>query len=163
MVDFSLDEPVDLAYVLLGSLYVQNNTELERHLQSVANALKQGGLYLLDWCVQFDPGALIAGRSESWEMEEHGILVRTTVSWRSVNAVDQTFEERIRLDVNDRGQTFSIDDVSLRRAIYPQEFLLWVRRTGAFEFVGWWNDWNLDLPLAGSEVVNRPIVLLLRT
>jgi SAM-dependent methyltransferase len=52
MIDFQLDDPVDCACVLLGSLDASNTTELLSHLQAVGRALKPGGLYLLDWCVQ---------------------------------------------------------------------------------------------------------------
>ena len=34
---------------------------------------------------------------------------------------------------------------------------------GLFEFVGWWNDWNLDQPLgATTDAIYRPITLLRR-
>src|SRR5262249_51845792 len=45
--------PFDLAYVLLGSLYVRSNREFLDHLDSVADVLAAGGLYLLDSFVWF--------------------------------------------------------------------------------------------------------------
>src|SRR5262249_46176320 len=45
--------PFDLAYVLLGSLYVKSNQELLDHLDRVAGLLAPGGLYLLDSFVWF--------------------------------------------------------------------------------------------------------------
>ena len=53
MIDFRLEEPVDFAFILLGSLYVSSTTELLSHFDAISRALKPGGLYLLDWCVQF--------------------------------------------------------------------------------------------------------------
>jgi len=55
MIDFSLATKVDFVYVLLGSLCAKSTSELRTHFNSVAQALKKGGLYLLDWCVQYDP------------------------------------------------------------------------------------------------------------
>src|SRR5207248_3011093 len=40
--------PFDLAYVLLGSLYVRSNGEFLDHLDRLAAVLAPGGLYLLD-------------------------------------------------------------------------------------------------------------------
>src|SRR5215469_15344846 len=45
--------PFDLAYVLLGSLYVRSNREFLDHLDRVAGLLSPGGLYLLDSFVWF--------------------------------------------------------------------------------------------------------------
>ncbi|MHC5082127.1 MAG: class I SAM-dependent methyltransferase, partial [Planctomycetota bacterium] len=55
MNDFTLPKPVDFVYILLGSLFVRTPEELEAHFRSVASALSPGGLYLLDWCIQFEP------------------------------------------------------------------------------------------------------------
>lgn len=94
MVGFSLETLVDFAYITLGSLYVKNTSELITHFNSVAQAIKKGGLYLLDWCVQYDP---LESKGDSWEIERDGIQVKTTVSWKVINRVEQTFEESITL------------------------------------------------------------------
>jgi hypothetical protein len=80
-----------------------------------------------------------------------------------IDRVEQTFEERVVLRVNDHGEHFEYEDASVRRMIHPQEFLLFVRSQGDFEFVGWWNDWDLAHPLTGREKIVRPIALLRRT
>ena len=54
-VDFRLKEPVDFIYIMLGSLYVNNTEELLSHFSAVEQALKPGGLYFLDWCIDFSP------------------------------------------------------------------------------------------------------------
>ena len=66
MVGFSLETMVDCVYVMLGSLYVKNTIELVSHFDSVARVFRRGGLYFLDWCIQFDP---LSGRRDSWEAE----------------------------------------------------------------------------------------------
>ena len=95
MIDFRLDEPVDFAFILLGSLYTRNTTELLSHFDAVSRALKHGGLYLLDWCVQF---ALPTERTESWEMSRDDITVKTTYRVKPINPVEQTVEETITLE-----------------------------------------------------------------
>lgn len=162
MLDFSLDTTVDFVYVLLGSLCARNTSELVTHFQSVSRVLRPGGLYLLDWCIQYDP-PWKSEAGDTWELELDGVRVRTTVFWEVVNKVEQTFMETIILDVEGRGSAKRIVGRELKRAIYPQEFLCLVDRNPDFEFVGWWNHWDLSQPLEEAEKIDRPITLLRRT
>jgi len=61
MIDFSLEVPVDFAYTMLGSLYAETTHDILSHLTSVAEALNPGGLYLLDWCVNFQWNEVMGG------------------------------------------------------------------------------------------------------
>ncbi len=159
MVDFTLGAPVDFAYTMLGSLYVQSTDELVSHFSAVHNALNRGGLYLLDWCVDF---SWLSDSEDSWVVEQDSIAVHVRHSTQLLNFVNQTFQETIDLAVDDDGTTHRLRQISIRRAIYPQEFLL-VARNAGFEFIGWWNDWDLKAPLEGTEeIVNRPIAVLRR-
>lgn len=161
MNDFSLDKRVDFVYVLLGSLSVKNTSELLAHFDSVAGALREGGLYLLDWCVQFDP-PWATESGGTWEMERDGIKVKTTVSWRLISRTDQTFEETISQEVDDHGRRVDITGREIKRAIFPQEFLCIISAHPQFEFVGWWNNWNLSQPLEHADKIDRPIALVRR-
>lgn len=133
MVDFSLETLVDFVYIALGSLSVNNTTELATHFKSVATVLRKGGLYLLDWCIQFTPSS---EKEETWEIESEGIRVKTTVSSKVINPVKQTFEETIILEVDDHGKRQTILEKDIKRAIYPQEFLCLVSSLKDFEFIG---------------------------
>lgn len=161
MVDFSLKSKVDFVFVLLDSLIVRNTSQLLSHFKSVARVLKKGGLYLLDWCIQFE----IPWESEGgdcWEIERDGIQVKTDVLWRAINRVEQTFKEIITLEVNDQGKKLNIVGEDIKRAIYPQEFLLLISGLKHFEFIGWWNNWNLNKPLEHETSIKRPIALVRR-
>lgn len=158
MIDFSLKRTVDFVYVLLGSLSLKNTSDLITHFNSVARILKNGGLYLLDWCVQFDPPWQTEG--DSWEMERDGIQVKTQVSWKAISRVEQTFEETIILEVDDHGKKLSLNEKDIKKAIYPQEFLCFISGLKGFEFVGWWNNWDLSQPLEKADKISRPIVLV---
>ena len=161
MVDFTLDTSVDFAYVLLGSLFVKSTSELVGHFNSLARALKKGGLYLLDWCIQYETPFEAEG-GDSWEMERNGIKVKTTVSWKAISRVEQTFEETITLNVDDHGEKHNIVGTEIKRAIYPQEFLCLISGLRDFEFVGWWNNWDLGRPLEQADKIDRPIALVRR-
>jgi SAM-dependent methyltransferase len=157
MLNFRLDEPVDFVFILLGSLYARSTTELLSHFDAVGRALKGGGLYLLDWCVQFTPAA---ARTESWEMAKDDITVKTTYQMKPLNPVEQTVEEIITQGVQDAGTQAVLREVLVRREVYPQEFLLLMASRSDFEFVGWWNDWDLTRPLDGTQAINRPITVV---
>lgn len=161
MNDFSLEATVDFVYILLGSLHVKSTSELIMHFNSIAQVLKKGGLYLLDWCIHFDPPWALASGG-SWEMEHEGINVKTTVSWKLINRVDQTYEEKIVQEVDDHGKKLGIVDKDIKRAIFPQEFLCFIKTLEHFEFVGWWNNWDISQPLEQAEKIDRPIALVRR-
>ena len=160
MTNFSLDAPVDFACLLLGSIYLKSPAEFTAHLDAVGSALAPGGLYLLDWCVQFEP---VTDLEESWEAEEDGIHIDVAYSATPLNLLQQTYEEQILFQIHDRGKEKEIREHAVKLAIYPQEFLLRVAAHPAFEFIGWWNEWDLSQPLDGNEAqINRPIILLKR-
>lgn len=160
MIDFDLSEPVDFAYVMLGSLYVKSTPELARHFDAVARAVQPGGLYLLDWCVNFDPFCDLA---ISWDTERDGITVKTTYLSSQLDRAEQTFEEALVLNVNDHGQEIELHEYAVKRAIFPQEFLFFLNQRDDFEFIGWWHNWDMSQELDGLEPTNRPITLVRRT
>ena len=157
MRNFCLPEPVDFALVLLGSLYVKSTADLTAHFDAIGQALKPGGLYLLDWCINFAP---LAGRHDTWTLTQNGITVTITYRATGVNAVDQTIEENITLAVEESRRQMTLRDVTIRREIYPQEFLLFLAQRPDFEFIGWWNSWDVTQPLDGTQAIYRPITIV---
>lgn len=163
MVDFRLEKPVEYVFIALGDLYVRSTEELESHLCSVASVLRQGGLFLLDWCIQFDPAKMFKPEGDSWEMRNEDIQLQARVVMKPFDHLNQLFEEQLDIEVNDRGTSHSLASHSVKRAVYPQEFLSLIRNMGQFEFVGWWNNWDLEKPMtARTQDIFRPITLLRR-
>ena len=159
MTDFRLDEQADFAMVLLGSLEARSTAELVSHFDSVSRALKPGGLYFLDWCVEFAPSK---NSTESWEMVSGQVTVKTTHQWNLIDPVEQIVEWSLTLEVEDEGAKKVFREASVSRQVYPQEFLLFIAARSDFEFVGWWNNWDLTQPLGETQEVSRPIMLLRR-
>lgn len=160
--NFTLAPPVDFAFVLLGSLYVLSTAELESHLAAVARALRPGGLYFLDWCLNFT----WAGREvldDYWEIARDGVSIQARYRTDGIlDAAAQLERDIMTLDVDDRGRHLRLVGEEVRRTIFPQEFLLLLERSGAFEFVGWWNRWDLAKPIETSENISRPITIIRR-
>jgi len=159
-VDFRLKEPVDFIYIMLGSLYVNNTEELLSHFSAVEQALKPGGLYFLDWCIDFSP---LDNTQDSWVMRKDGITVTTLYTTRLFHAAEQLYEENILFTVKDHGIQKTLAHRGSRRAIFPQEFVLATTKLHHFELLGWWNDWNWKRPLGeGRTEIIRPITILRR-
>jgi SAM-dependent methyltransferase len=144
----------DLAYVLLGSLYVRTNREFFSHLDCVAKVLKRGGLYLLDGVVRFN---VLEKHEERWTMRRRGITVRTTYRPELVDPLEQTCIEHVGLEVNDHARKSTLDSELGRKPFFPQEFLLLIQIHKRFEFVGWFMNFELRKP---RGVSGRPIVIL---
>ncbi len=163
MIDFTLDATYQFAFVALGSLYARNSEELSTHFKSVARVLEPGGLFMLDWCVNFGRPPAYSEEGQSWRMEKNGVEVEVNVKLSSIDAAEQIVREVATLNVEDGGKTLTISSSDLRRVMYPQEFLLMVDAMDEFEFVGWWNDWDLDQPLSCvTGEISRPIVVIRR-
>ncbi len=136
--------PVDLAYVLLGSIYVGSNREFLGHLDRVAELLAPGGLYLLDSVVWFDIGSDYRRR---WTRRRGGVSVRMAYRAEPIDPVAQTYNEFITLDVDDCGTVHQILSRVPTKIFFPQEFLCLVELSRRFEFVGWFNDFALAAPV----------------
>ena len=166
MVRFALERPVNFAFVLLGSLYVADDVELSGHLKSVATALNPGGIYLLDWCVLFDGSP---ESSDSWVNEKGGLRIETSYSRRRADSTGKTYEEVITMKVTDNGTVHELEERHIRLSIYPKDFTAAIERTRCFEFMGSWNNWNLDEPItdemmarSGNPKIVRPITIIRR-
>lgn len=162
MIDFSLSESFDFAFIALGSLYARNTEDILSHFRSVTRALKKGGLYLMDWCVRFAP---YSDQDDSWTIEQDKIKVTTWSSEILIDAVEQLVKETTSLEVEDDGSACQLLETGVKRIIFPQEFLQIIERTRDLEFVGWWNNWNLEEPLTevrDLKKIARPITLLRR-
>jgi SAM-dependent methyltransferase len=146
--------PFDLAYVLLGSLYLRSNPEFLEHLDRMAGLLAPGALYLLDSFVWF---RLFHDYRRSWVRRRAGITVRTRYRAAITDAIAQTYDECLTFAVNDRGRDLVVDGRVPAKVFFPQEFLCLIERSGRFEFVGWYNDFSFTAPLRAD---GRHIVVL---
>jgi SAM-dependent methyltransferase len=136
--------PFDLAYVLLGSLYVRSNREFLDHLDRMAAVLAPGGLYLLDSFVWF---RIFHDYKRSWTRHKGGVTVHTRYRAELTDAVAQTYDECLTFTVDDHGTATVIDGRVPVKVYFPQEFLSLVELSGRFEFIGWYNDFSFSAEL----------------
>jgi len=153
MNDFSLNNlKVDLVYVLLGSFYAISNEEFFKHLDCVSRTLKKGGLYVLDGVVWFN---LLNNNRQNWTILKDGIKIKTIFYAEIVDPVAQTFKENIVLDIDDHKTKKKIHNSELRKFFFPQEFLSLIKCHKKFEFIDWFNDFNINKSVSfkGRQVI----------
>jgi SAM-dependent methyltransferase len=136
--------PFDLAYVLLGSLYVRSNREFLDHLDRIAAVLAPGGLYLLDSFVWF---RIFHDYKRSWTRRKGGVTVHTRYRAELTDPVAQTYDECLTFTVDDHGKRAVIDGRVPAKVFFPQEFLALVDLNNRFEFIGWYNDFSFTAAL----------------
>jgi SAM-dependent methyltransferase len=149
--------PFDLAYVLLGSLYVRSNREFLDHLDRVADLLAPGSLYLLDSFVWF---RIFHDYKRSWTRRKDGVRVHTRYRAEIIDPVGQTYNEWLTFTVNDHGKDMIIGGRVPAKVFFPQEFLCLVQASGRFEFIGWYNDFSFTAylkPEGRHQVILRKL------
>jgi len=134
----------DLAYVLLGSLYVRSNAEFLDHLDRMAAVLAPGGLYLLDSFVWF---RIFHDYKRSWTRRKGGVTVHTRYRAELTDPVAQTYDECLTFTVDDHGKPVIINGRVPAKVFFPQEFLALIELSGRFEFLGWYNDFSFTAEL----------------
>jgi|SRR5680860_826840 len=145
MCNFRLKQKVDFAYIMMGSIiYVRNNNLFLSHLDSVADSLNKGGLYLIEnlainWA---DPAFF---KPQKWTIEQDGVKVKTTYQVLPKNALTQTVTQTIKLEVQDRGKKMEFLDKDDLKIIFPEEFKLLVEKNDKFEFVGFFEREKVKL------------------
>jgi SAM-dependent methyltransferase len=149
MVAFDLEEPVDFAFILLGSLYVSSTAEFGSHFESMARALRPGGLYLLHFCVQFNRRY---EKPETWTVQKEEIRVESTYSISPVDLAENIYDELGVMKVNDHGENLRFEEPRRKRLIFAGEFRNFIQESESFEFVGWWNSFDLEKPIPDDQM-----------
>lgn len=161
LVDFHLSRGAEFAYVMVGSLFLAGRDQLVRHFDTMARAVSPGGLYFLDWCIQFrDPLKLENNGRFDWENK--GIHYNSRLKIRLLDPGQNIYEETWTMNIDGRGQHRKLTMVERNMALFPEEFLDFVKSRDDFEFVGWWRDWDLEKPIEDGCPITRPLVLLRR-
>ncbi len=161
LVDFRLSRWAEFAYVMVGSLFLTGQDQLARHFDAMARAVSPGGLYFLDWCIQFrDPLEVENGGRFDWE--ENGIHYHSQFKIRLLDPGQHTYEEIWTMHIDGPGQPRKLTMVERNMALFPEEFLAFVKSRVDFEFVGWWREWDFAKPIEADRPITRPLVLLRR-
>lgn len=157
MRSFKSKEMFDFAFCMLGSIAIESNRDFLSHLNSVSSCLEKGSLYLIDSAVQFNWTQL--GR-ESWTIIKNGLAVNVTWEAVPINYIEQKIIDRTIVEVIEKEKTAILKTEKIDKIIFPQEFLELINKNGRFEFLGGYNNFDLEQPLEKATKFNRPTTLL---
>lgn len=161
MASFTLPEPVDFVFVLLGSLYVNTPERLTSHFDSVAETLRPGGLYLLDLCLEYgDPLVTNVGRHVV--SHHRGVTVDSRFDITPLDPTRNLYEERWRLSVEKDGERREFETVEQNTALFPDDFERFIKSHRRFEMVGSWAHWDFGRPIEAGFEPERPFTLIRR-
>ena len=161
MKSFALPTPVDFAYVLLGSLYLNSTADLCSHFDSIANSLLKGGLYFLDLCIEF-ANPLNSVNSHNAISHRDDLHIDSTFDIRLLDASKNLYEERWQLTVETPEKTQSFETVEQNVALFADDFRVFIASRPDFELVGWWSDWDLHEHISPGCELRRPFALVRR-
>jgi len=144
MVNFRLKKKADFACIMMGTInYLKSNREILSHLDSVAHSLNRGGLYLIE-----NFGSLDWSNEEfftplSWTEKRNGIVVKSTHNIELKDSLNQTAIESLILEVNDEGKKSTFEHKTIKKLVFPEEFLSLLELNKKFEFIGWFEPTKL--------------------
>ena len=160
LADFRLDEPADFLYIMMGSCTCGTQKSCSatfpapRRVSSPAAFISSTGAWTLSPVQQL--GQL--GYAQTGHYGEHPLQHPPAQCSRSSSTRRASSSPS-----SEKGQERTLLHQGLRRAIFPQEFILAATKLHKFEFIGWWNDWDLKVPLGeGRGEIVRPITVLRR-
>lgn len=98
-----------------------------------------------------------------WQATRDNITVNVTSHYEKLlDRTEQVYQFRLHLEVDDGGTKHVLDDVSPIRIVFPQEFRLLLERQGDFEYLGWWNNNNLEEPSPALDRPDWPMTIIRR-
>jgi hypothetical protein len=159
MTGFTLETPVDLAFILMGTISLMGSkVNLLSHLDSVARSLNSGGLYLIEnLSINWHSPDFFG--SQNWTMERDGIRIEATYRGELVDSLKQRLRETLRLEVDDHGEKKVFEGSTETRIFFPQEFITLVEMNGMFAFIGYYERSSTERL---TEAHSDNIVLLRR-
>jgi SAM-dependent methyltransferase len=164
MKSFSLEKPVDLAYVLIASFaHLLTNDDIIAHFNAVADSLSDGGIYISSTA---HPRDFYGDRSSDlptqWTNTRGDLIV--TTEWRSAedsfDPISEIDSVTIIFDVTSpEGRERHQSKEHLRRMSY-QTFKALVALSGRFELVEAYGDFDLATPFTNDPPSGRFIPVL---
>ncbi len=162
MRDFSLSQPVDVAFIVFDGIdALQTNLDLVAHFRAVASNLTERGLYLIDLthprdCSYESYGQFrYAGSRQGTSVEINWAVNQPKFDWVT-GLANVDVEMRI---TPPGGDEFIIRDTATERMLMPQEFYLLAELSGMLEVAGWYGDFDLDVSTNDLEARRMIIVM----
>ena len=159
---FELEEPVDMAISMFDGIdALLTNIDLIQHFQAVTANLTENGLFLIDVthprdCSFQDYGTFVYNGCRN----ETVVDVVWATNMPTFDLVSAVAQVNIEMRVSENGRQQVISDTAYERLLLPQELALLAERSGMFQAVGWYGDFDLNQPLDNSPASRRLIAIM---
>jgi|GEM_PF-424299 SAM-dependent methyltransferase len=138
---FELEEPVDFAFIMNGSInYVLDQEGLRSHLRSVSSSLKAGGLYLIENAHMAWPrGLRRTGKTptQTWTGSLGRIKTRAFYRLELQDNHSSEVIEHLDIHVKEGKRRRVFKEETRMRLILRRQLEDLVAHDGSFELVGW--------------------------
>lgn len=158
MIKFKTKRKFDFIFCMLGSVVVKTNNEFLSHLNSIANCLKSGGLYLLEGNIKF----ILKPVMQKWTIKKYGIKITTIWKEKLISFIEQTALQTGVMKIKKDGEEKILKESMELKYIFPQEFLELLKINKRFEFLGWYDNFNLNKEVENIKKFSRIITVLRR-
>jgi SAM-dependent methyltransferase len=151
MADFRLSKPVDAAFCTFNSFrHLTTEDAARRHLECVANSLRDGGIYILGFHLL--PLDADEESTERWTEKQGSTQV--TVTFRVLATDRRRRIEQIRVStlVRDRGEEIRLRDEFPLRMYTASQFRRLLKSVPSFELCDVYDFWyEIDHPVAFND------------
>ncbi len=144
---------------MLGSLALESDLAYLTHLSSMAKCLKQGGLHLIDGvpCTTWPEFG-----KEEWAIKKNGLTIEVKWEETPLDLKNQMIREIITLKIKEKEKSRDLREEITFKFLLLTEFSKIITKNRKFEFIGRFNNFDLNQPLKQATKINRPITILRR-
>lgn len=146
MVEFELGQQFDLAIIMNDTVsHITSSHHMDRHLRSVADHLRPGGVYIIE-CANPFQSVLTLEDMHHWSVFRDGIQV--DVTWEKLPTCNgirpPNFMSRVAVRALVGDQTISFSECLNQRSWSYRAIKAALRRVGCFEMAGMYGDFGLE-------------------
>lgn len=156
LINFKTRKKYDFVFCMLGSIFVKSNKEFLSHLDSVANSLLKGGLYIFEGNIKWN----LKSEKQKWTIRKDGIIATTTYEEVPIDFINQLFIEKLIIDIKDYKKKLKLKEEMKLKYIFPQEFLELLKINNKFDFIGWFDNFSFNKPQKNSNKFSRILTVL---
>ena len=161
MSDFRVKKKADVAFNTINSFrHLSTEAAANGHLQSMASAVRVGGLYLLG--VHLTPSKATPSDGESWSARRGHLAVNTLMWTNSRDPKKRVEKFGIRFDIHRPSGSFRIVDELVLRSYTKRQMSALINRLGLWDTVATYDfGYDLEHPIQVDDS-SEDVVYVLR-
>ncbi len=160
MTKFTLDQPVQAAFNTINSFrHLKTEQQAVKHLNCMADAIAQGGIYVLGF--HLSPTGIAACDEEYWSAEEDGVKVDSGM-WVQERDKRRRIETLgVSFDVQTHNSNLRINDELVFRTYSWPQFERLIKKVPRLELIDTFNfDYDIDNPVEIDQESEDAVFIL---